>query len=223
MNVVGTDERRMQLRLTGAVVALAASTTLLAAPAKADVIQIAEDGTPVILASDRPAEPTMGGSANAFSLATDGFSSYGLSIPAAAITVPLASNAPGKYAAYVAEAATTCDLAPSLIEAIIWQESRWVHERTSSAGAIGLMQIMPGTARDLKIDPWNPRQNIVGGACYFRGLLDDFNGNVELALAAYNSGPGRVRKAGGVPAISETRNYVSSISGRLATITLKGQ
>ena len=75
---------------------------------------------------------------------------------------------------------------------------------------------MPGTARYLGVNPDDPMQNLEGGARYLREQLDRFGGNLEKALAAYNAGPGRVIKAGGVPNIRETQNYVAAIMGRLA-------
>jgi soluble lytic murein transglycosylase-like protein len=81
---------------------------------------------------------------------------------------------------------------------------------------------MPGTARDLGVDPADPLANLLGGARYLRQLLDQFDGNVEKALAAYNAGPARVRSAGGVPAIAETRNYVASIVRRISTVSMGG-
>jgi soluble lytic murein transglycosylase-like protein len=86
----------------------------------------------------------------------------------------------------------------------------------SRKGAIGLAQLMPATARDLGVNPMDPVANLNGGARYLRQLLDQFDGNVEKALAAYNAGAARVRTAGGVPAIAETRNYVTSIVRRIA-------
>jgi soluble lytic murein transglycosylase-like protein len=87
---------------------------------------------------------------------------------------------------------------------------------------MGLAQLMPATARDLGVDPANPIANLNGGARYLRYLLDEFDGNVEKALAAYNAGPARVRSAGGVPAIAETRNYVTSIVRRVSSISTGG-
>jgi len=99
----------------------------------------------------------------------------------------------------------------------VWQESRWNPSAISPKGAVGLAQLMPATARDLGVDPADPVANLKGGARYLRSLLDQFDGDVEKALAAYNAGPGRVRSAGGVPAIAETRAYVTSIVRRVSS------
>jgi soluble lytic murein transglycosylase-like protein len=81
---------------------------------------------------------------------------------------------------------------------------------------------MPATARDLGVNPADPAANLNGGARYLRQLLDQFDGDVERALAAYNAGPGRVRSSGGVPAIAETRNYVASIVRHISTLSTGG-
>ncbi|WP_205853771.1 lytic transglycosylase domain-containing protein [Phenylobacterium deserti] len=107
------------------------------------------------------------------------------------------------------------DISPALLEAVVWQESRWRQAATSRAGAHGLAQLMPGTARDLGVDRADPMANLEGGARYLRMQLDLFGGDVEKALAAYNAGPARVRRAGGVPQIPETQAYVAAIMARL--------
>ena len=83
-------------------------------------------------------------------------------------------------------------------------------------GARGLAQLMPGTARELGVNPDDPLANLEGGARYLRQQLDRFDGDIEKALAAYNAGPGRVAQAGGVPRIRETQNYVAAVMGRLS-------
>jgi soluble lytic murein transglycosylase-like protein len=124
--------------------------------------------------------------------------------------------APPQFAAALSQAAAAANISPTLLSAVVWQESRWNPQAISPKGAMGLAQLMPATARYLGVNPADPVQNLVGGARYLRMLLDQFDGNVEKALAAYNAGPGRVRSAGGVPAIAETRNYVSSIVSRIS-------
>jgi soluble lytic murein transglycosylase-like protein len=100
----------------------------------------------------------------------------------------------------------------SLVKAVIHAESGYNPNAISPKGASGLMQLMPGTARDLKVcNTFDPRDNIRGGVRYLRFLLDTFRGDVPLALAAYNAGLATVSKYGGIPPYEETRNYVSRV------------
>lgn len=121
----------------------------------------------------------------------------------------------------IADAASAADLAPALVEAISYVESRHNPRAVSPKGAIGAMQLMPGTARDLAVNPWDPAQNVRGGAVYLRQLLDAHHGDVVAAIAAYNSGPAAVRRYGGVPPFPETRAYVAAVLDRLATQSTK--
>ena len=173
---------------------------LFAVPAHADVLEVSAEGSQWI--------------AGPLSISTD-----------AVQDVPLATTAdlsaahtriPAAYAAKVAELADRFDLSPALIEALVWQESRWRHNAVSPVGARGLAQLMPGTARDLGVDPDDPFANLEGGARYLREQMDRFDGDIEKALAAYNAGPGRVIRSGGIPRIRETQNYVTAIMGRLS-------
>lgn len=102
---------------------------------------------------------------------------------------------------------------PTLATRLAFQESRFNPDARSKAGAIGTMQLMPGTARDLGVDPDDVQQNIVGGIRYLKQQLTRFGGDPRLALAAYNAGPGAVEKHGGVPPYKETQGYVQAILG----------
>jgi hypothetical protein len=101
---------------------------------------------------------------------------------------------------------------PDLFMRLVEAESSFNPNATSSAGAIGLTQLMPGTASDLGVDPTDPVQNLRGGARYLKQQLDSF-GDPTLALAAYNAGPGNVRKYGGIPPFKETQAYIDRILG----------
>ena len=104
---------------------------------------------------------------------------------------------------------------PRFIHAVIWQESKYKVEARSHAGAQGLMQLMPATAKRFGCEhPDNPEENITAGTKYLSWLLKRFAGNVELALAAYNAGEGSVDKYDGIPPYNETQNYVKIISQR---------
>ena len=113
----------------------------------------------------------------------------------------------------IRDAAAQFGIDPSLIMAVIRQESGGNPNATSPVGAMGLMQLMPDTAKGLGVsDAYNPRENIFGGVRYLKGLLDQFGGNISLALAGYNAGPNAVKRHGWrIPPYAETQNYVRNI------------
>ncbi len=217
----------------------AAGTIAYAPQARADVFEMNSDGQWKQV-NKRSVESIEAEAIAAASLETGGLETGGAKLPAvrlAAITTlgepiieqPLtgqhiiaqpsfrisAAPARGNYAPVINAAAKQYGISPALIDAVMWQESRYNQNAISSVGAIGLMQLMPGTARQLGVNPRDPWQNVFGGAAYLRQQLDRFNNSVPLALAAYNAGPGNVIKHGGVPPFTETRNYVSKIVQRL--------
>jgi len=126
-----------------------------------------------------------------------------------------AHRASSEIKAWVKTHAARANLEDRLVLSMIAVESDFDRNAHSAKGAMGLMQLMPGTAQDLGIvDPWDPESNIRGGTQYFRQLLDRFGQNLELALAAYNAGPGAVERSGGVPPYRETRDYVRRVLTR---------
>lgn len=116
------------------------------------------------------------------------------------------------WAPAIERAALRAGIEPALLASLVWAESGFEPAARSHAGAIGLSQLMPGTAAGLGVDPHDPEQNLDGGARFLAEQLRRFGRN-DLALAAYNAGPGRVERAGGIPAIAETQAYVPKVLG----------
>jgi len=190
----------MILRFAKAVSLLAAAS-LIPLPAQADVLEIGPGGEAQWIAGP-VTEPAAEVTLDTALVGT--------------ATIDSALAVPAPYAAKIAELAARFDLSPALLEAVVWQESRWRANALSPVGARGLAQLMPGTAREMGVDPDDPLANLEGGARYLRQQLDRFDGDVEKALAAYNAGPGRVIAANGIPRIRETQLYVASVMGRLS-------
>jgi len=116
------------------------------------------------------------------------------------------------FSEIIKEASEKYGVPENIITAVIQQESSFNPNAVSSCGAMGLMQLMPGTAESLGVNnAFNAEQNIMGGTSYLKEKLDEFDGNLPLALAAYNSGSGSVRKYGGIPPYKETMAYVNKI------------
>ncbi|MBI3178817.1 MAG: lytic transglycosylase domain-containing protein [Deltaproteobacteria bacterium] len=117
-----------------------------------------------------------------------------------------------KYDAVIREAAQYYSLPAPLVKAVIAVESSFEPEAVSHAGAVGLMQLIPSTARAMHVrDPFDPRDNIYGGVRYLRVLANQFGGDVRLTVAAYNAGPKAVERAKGVPNIQETKQYLARV------------
>lgn len=187
-----------------------------ATQARADVLELGADGARWVAGPLAQQPPAVADPAVTPAALTDFDAEVALPEHAVAYPNQSASVIPLRYQAKIAELSARFDLSPSLLEALVWQESRWNENARSPVGAQGLAQLMPGTARYLGVDPNDPFANLEGGARYLREQLDRFEGDLEKALAAYNAGPGRVERAGGIPNIQETKQYVAAIMGRLA-------
>jgi len=148
------------------------------------------------------------------------------SMQEAQMKLPASSSGGGgeqDYANSINEAARQWKLDPALLKAVVKQESGFNASAVSGAGAMGLMQLMPDTARELGVNnPMDARENLMGGAKYLRSMLDRFDGNLTKALAAYNAGPGAVEQHGGVPPYQETQHYVENILAMYADFRKKG-
>lgn len=192
--------------------AMVLAATGLVAPgvARADVLEVDGSGHRWIAGGPAAGASTVAGGLESAEIP------LGVDPQPLAMTHVADTAGPDRWRARVGELAAKYDISPALLEAVVWQESRWNAKAVSPAGARGLAQLMPGTARLMGVDADDPLANLEGGARYLRLQLDAFGGDIERALAAYNAGPDRVMKAGGIPAIRETQDYVVSVMSRLA-------
>jgi soluble lytic murein transglycosylase-like protein len=137
--------------------------------------------------------------------------------PTTAAATGTGTDSSTAFGAEIDAAAASNGIDPALLKGLVSQESGFDPNARSGAGALGLTQLMPGTAASLGVtNPLDPAQSLQGGAKYLRQQLDRFGGDERLALAAYNAGPGAVARYGGVPPYSETQNYVNSVMAKAA-------
>ena len=182
--------------------AMAAAAVAMSGAAQAQVIEVGDGGQVSVYSG-----PTVFTDAGAAPIATP-------AVRAPTQRAPIAPRA--TVMQELNAAASTYALSPELVEAVAWRESRLNHSAVSGAGAVGVMQLMPGTAAQLGVDRRDLSQNIRGGTAYLQRMLNEFGGDIVLGLAAYNAGPAAVRRYGGVPPYAETQAYVSAILDRLA-------
>ena len=182
------------------------SLVLLASPAAAGDIYIGTDENGVVTFTDTP--PADG----------EGFEVFIKDLDAdrpgdwASIDMALLRKNLDNYDREIIASSRRHRIAPELVKAVVLVESGMNPRATSPRGAQGLMQLMPGTAEEVGVfDSYNPDQNIEGGTAYLRRMLNAFDGDKTLALAAYNAGPGNVRKYAGVPPFQETQYYVDKV------------
>ena len=162
-----------------------------------------------------PAPATSFASTLAAAQQVPGQQTSSISVSAASGTTPGATT---DFESEINAAATSNGIDPSLLKGLVQQESGFDPNARSGAGAVGLTQLMPGTAAALGVtDPTDPVQSLQAGARYLREQLDRFGGDERLALAAYNAGPGAVAKYGGVPPYAETQGYVNKVLANAAT------
>ena len=176
---------------------------LTPAPASAQIYVWRDAGGNLVL-SDRPKDP----SARTYAVATTG---------SVRVTRPVRNRRSAIYDDLIEQHAATEGVRPELVRAVIQAESAFNPNARSVKGAMGLMQLMPATAAEYGVaDPYDPHENIRGGVAYLRSLLTRYDDKEELALAAYNAGPGAVEKYGGtVPPYRETMDYVDRIRGSM--------
>ncbi len=184
------------LALTGLALAMASSVA-------AQVLEIQADGSLVTYSG-----PSVYSSEGVRSL-----------VPQPSIAAP-ARAAPEDIARAIQDASSRYSVSTPLVEAVAWQESRFRQNAVSTKGALGVMQLMPETARRLGVDASDLKGNIDGGVTYLGQMLNRFGGDLPRALAAYNAGPGAVQRYGGVPPYAETQAYVRSILGRLSAVSV---
>ena len=177
----------------------------LAGPGQATVLEISPDGA--VIVHDRPAVVTQLGSAGTAIV----------SKPIEAVPRQAQQNAKStEVHAFIRRAGDRVAINPRLIEAVAWEESRFNPNALSPKGAVGVMQLMPATAKGLGVDPADVGENVSGGAHYLRRLLERYDGDIVKTLAAYNASPAAVDRYHGVPPFPETQKYVADILARLA-------
>jgi soluble lytic murein transglycosylase-like protein len=197
-------------------VLVASGCLLFVSPLRAQITSAVDaHGKRVFVNADSP-KPRHGstiGFASTASSATPAFAASNLSEAQAGSSAnETLGGTDGKLDRIVRDAAARHNMDPALVKAVISTESGWNSQAVSRKGAVGLMQLIPGTAQRFGVgNPFDPAQNVEGGTTYLKSLLDRYNGDLNKSLAAYNAGEGAVDRSGGVPAYPETQRYVQKV------------
>jgi soluble lytic murein transglycosylase-like protein len=201
--------------LSSSVVILVGTLVLWAIPAHGQIVSYKDDNGKRVFVNAEPAPaarpskiPLLRTAATGIALRTTQTSFAGSSEMSSA---ELANRE--KIEQMIREVSTRYRVDPALVRAVMQTESNWNTSAVSRKGALGLMQLVPGTAQQLGVNnALDPKQNLDGGVHYLHMLLERYNGDLDRALAAYNAGPGAVDRAGGIPQYRETRNYVQKVT-----------
>jgi soluble lytic murein transglycosylase-like protein len=196
----------MTMKWTSITVAIlaAAAWSLLAMPASAQINSYVDEHGKLIFVNGDTHATRSGGTISSPPAASP--------VSPRALT-PLQEAPSDRLENIVREAAERHQVDPALVKAVISTESGWNPQAVSRKGAMGLMQLIPGTAQRYGVgNPYDPAQNVEGGTTYLKSLLDRYNGDVDKSLAAYNAGERAVDRSGGVPAIPETLRYVRKVN-----------
>ena len=201
--------------LSNPVAILLGALALWAIPAQGQIVSYMDaSGKRVFINAEPPAAPRVSRTPLLKTAAT-GFtpSTAQPSIGAPSEMSEYERNNREKITEMIREVSARYRVDPALVRAVIQTESNWNTNAVSRVGALGLMQLVPGTAQQLGVsNALDPKQNLDGGVRYLHSLLERYNGDLDKALAAYNAGPGAVDRAGGIPRYRETRNYVQKVT-----------
>jgi len=201
--------------LSRSVVMLVGMLVLCAIPAHGQIVSYRDDSGKRVFINSEPASTTRSSRIPLLKTAASGAalrttqSSFATSPEMSAIDQANRE----KIEQMIREVSARYRVDPALVRAVMQTESNWNSSAVSRKGALGLMQLVPGTAQQLGVNnAFDPKQNLDGGVRYLHTLLERYNGDLDKALAAYNAGPGAVDRAGGIPRYRETRNYVQKVT-----------
>lgn len=201
--------------LSNSVVILLGTLVLWAVPAQGQIVSYLDAGGKRVFINSDPLPAARSSKAPLLRAAAAGFTPRTTQASFAASPEMSAAEQANreKIEDMIREVSDRYRVDPALVRAVIQTESNWNSSAISRKGALGLMQLVPGTAQQMGVsNAFDPKQNLDGGVRYLHTLLERYNGDLDKALAAYNAGPAAVDRAGGIPAYRETRNYVQKVT-----------